>query len=386
MSTGSASRRATLSRIVTASLSAGNEEHPGEGVGAVLAAPAGAPCGRVRRDEQQRSSRPSSRRSRRKATKNEDQPDGRAALERQARPPSVPLGRRCSSQGSAGVAPRPRAAAARRHSRPPRARPSACSRARTAPAALPPVSRCSSAPRRCARARGRRRTGSPRRPSPRTPRDRRADASPRRRSAPGRCRRAAACRPRRPRSRSVALARDEHRLVERRRLLLDAAGVGDDEVRSAPAAGRIDAYPSGSISSTFVERLERPARARRGPRGLGCIGRTKRTSGMRRRERARRPRRCPRGRRPSSRAGGRSRGRSGRRRPRAPRPADRRSGTSRPAAQCRASMPVLPVTKIWSAGTPSRTRFSRSSPSARGASPRCTRSAGGSAPPGTASG
>jgi hypothetical protein len=34
------------------------------------------------------------------------------------------------------------------------------------------------------------------------------------------------------------------------------------------------------------------------------------------------------------------------------------TGTSRRAAQRSASMPLLPVTKIWSAGTASRTRFS----------------------------
>ena len=151
------------------------------------------------------------------------------------------------------------------------------------------------------------------------------------------------------------LAGDQHRLAQRRRLLLDAAGVGDHQVGTAQQAA------NGGITERLGQQhvVEAGRRSVRTSRtcGLGCIGRTKRTSG--------------------------SRGESG------DALGDPRQAvapvlapvgghhhdpaiavvqrlqlrlaklTVIPEPSARASMPVLPVTKICPTGTSSRTRSAR---------------------------
>ena len=206
---------------------------------------------------------------------------------------------------------------------------------------------------------------------------------PRRRCAPGRCRRAAACPASTPSGRSVALARDQHGLAERRRLLLDAARVGDHEVAARRAAGQ----------RSVAERLDRAARSRAAraagascsrTRGLGCTGRTKRTS-VRLATRAT-PSAMPA--RPPSQFSRRCAVTTTTR----PSPSTSSASRGSPIGTSSAGGPVQRVDagvaghEDLVAGTFSRTRFSCVLRRRREVQRAMQVSAGGSAPPGTASG
>ena len=137
------------------------------------------------------------------------------------------------------------------------------------------------------------------------------------------------------------LARHEHGLAERGRLLLDAAGVGDHEV-AAREQPRELAVRCGSVSRTF-SRASSSGSERRPHAGLGCSGSTNETSGCVGREARHRLADPPQAVAPVLAAVRRDqheaavavvhRGHAG-----------SLKGMSRPEAQYSASIPVLPVT------------------------------------------